>query len=150
MRWPALLGRTSCLPMMPSARKPLIPEPSVRCVMQLKRCDARAFALRACMLVLPAWIAGCGGAKAPDSQHAQLQIIASPATARVYVQETYVGTAQALNVAPLKLSPGVHLLTLKRDGWFPHDVKVRLPAGHSVLRVTLRRVPPSFLHPSGG
>ena len=83
----------------------------------------------------------CAGAPAPH-ETATLRVIATPATARVYVEDIYVGNARVLARRPAQLRPGVRHVTLDAPGFFPHDVEVDLRAGETTVRVSLRPIPP--------
>jgi len=83
----------------------------------------------------------CAGAPAPR-ETATLRVIATPPTARVYVEDVYVGNARVLAVRPATLRPGVRHVTIEAPGFFPHDVEVDLRAGETTVRIALRAVPP--------
>jgi hypothetical protein len=40
------------------------------------------------------------------------------------------------------MSPGVKYLTFKAPDYFPHDVRVDLPAGETTIEMKLRKIPP--------
>ena len=70
-----------------------------------------------------------------------LKVIAVPETARVYVDERFVASAQVLEGRPRALRPGTHYVTVKAPGYFPHDLEVELTPGETVLRIRLEPVP---------
>jgi hypothetical protein len=75
-------------------------------------------------------------------QMAYLRVTAVPETATVYESEHFLGTAHLLADKPKALKPGVKYLTIKAPGYFPHDLRVELPAGETKLTIKLRPVPP--------
>lgn len=85
--------------------------------------------------------AGCMYSAARPTQ-AELQVIAEPAQARVYIDERFAASARVLARRPRKLRPGRHRLTFQAPGYFPHDVLVDLPPGRTTVRISLRPVPP--------
>ena len=95
---------------------------------------------RVCVLAL--LLVGCakGGTVAPEP--ARLKVVATPATASVYIDGHYFGRATVLSQEPKALAPGVHLLTVQAEDHFPHDVELDLPSGLTTLDIALRPVPP--------
>lgn len=73
---------------------------------------------------------------------AGLRVIAVPETATVYVGDRFAGTAAVLAERPEPLRPGVHFVTVRAPGHFPHDLRLDLPPGVTTVRITLRPVPP--------
>lgn len=84
---------------------------------------------------------GCGGAEAGASQSASLRVTTEPANARVFIDDLFVATGQALAVRPRKLKPGKHLLTVEAPEHFPHDLELELPPGETKVSIKLRPVP---------
>jgi hypothetical protein len=93
-------------------------------------------------LVLALLFFGCAkeGTIAPEP--ARLKVLATPATASVYIDGHYFGRATVLSQEPKALAPGVHLMTVQADDHFPHDMELDLPPGLTTLEVELRPVPP--------
>ena len=80
------------------------------------------------------------GTVAPEP--ARLKVVATPATASVYIDGHYFGRATVLSQEPKALAPGVHLLTVQAEDHFPHDMELDLPSGLTTLDIALRPVPP--------
>jgi hypothetical protein len=97
----------------------------------------RARALGIVLLLL-----GCAkeGTVAPEP--ARLEVVATPATASVYIDGHYFGRATVLSQEPKALAPGIHLMTVTADDHFPHDMELDLPPGLTKLEIELRPVPP--------
>ncbi|MEC7525616.1 MAG: hypothetical protein VYE22_37385 [Myxococcota bacterium] len=85
--------------------------------------------------------ASCGGAQR-GAAPAQVRFLIQPPTARVYVEDRFVGAARVLARRPQEFPPGVRHFSITADGHFPHDVEVDLPSGLTTIRLTLRPVPP--------
>lgn len=79
---------------------------------------------------------------APRSRMAGLQIKAQPENTSVYVNDRFVGTARVLAVRPKSMKPGVKFITFKAPGYFPHDLRVELPPGTTLIEIELRPLPP--------
>jgi hypothetical protein len=47
-----------------------------------------------------------------------------------------------LAVQPKSLTPGVKYVTFKAPDYFPHDVRLELPAGETTVKMKLRPIPP--------
>jgi hypothetical protein len=73
---------------------------------------------------------------------AYLKVVAEPPGTTVYVGDRFIGTARILAKQPKVLPPGVKYLTFKANGYFPHDLKLQLPAGDTTVTIKLRAVPP--------
>ena len=86
-------------------------------------------------------VAACYQTAAPTRQ-AALQVKAEPENTSVYVNDRFAGTARVLAVKPAFLKPGVKYLTFKAPGYFPHDLRVELPPGTTLIEIELRPVPP--------
>jgi hypothetical protein len=84
---------------------------------------------------------GCYQTAAP-TRMAGLQVKADPENTSVYVNDRFVGTARVLAVKPESMKPGVKFITFKAPGYFPHDLRVELPPGTTVIEIKLRPVPP--------
>jgi hypothetical protein len=78
----------------------------------------------------------------PAPQVAKLRILAEPDTTTVYIDDRYIGTARVLAARPKSLTPGVKFITFKAPDYFPHDVRVDLPAGTTTIEMKLRKIPP--------
>lgn len=73
---------------------------------------------------------------------AMLRVIAEPETAGVYVNDQFVGSARVLSQRPKSMPPGVKFITFQAPNYFPHDVRLDLPAGETTVRIKLRPIPP--------
>ena len=73
---------------------------------------------------------------------AYLKVVAEPPATTVYVGDHFIGTARILAKQPKVLPPGVKYLTFKAHGYFPHDLKLKLPEGDTTVKIKLRAVPP--------
>ncbi|HEY2735735.1 MAG TPA: hypothetical protein VGI70_17175 [Polyangiales bacterium] len=73
---------------------------------------------------------------------AYLKVLAEPATTTVYLNDRFIGSARLLQKQPKALTPGVKYLTFKAPGFFPHDLRLELPAGETLVKIKLRPVPP--------
>jgi hypothetical protein len=85
-------------------------------------------------------LAGC--MHAPPPPVAKLKVEAEPETTTVYVNGKYAGRAKVLAVKAKELKPGVTYITFKAPGYFPHDVRLRLPPGTTSIKMKLRPIPP--------
>lgn len=72
---------------------------------------------------------------------ALLRVIAEPETASVYVNDQFVGSARVLATRPKPMPPGVKFITFQAPDYFPHDVRLDLPAGETTVRIKLRPIP---------
>jgi hypothetical protein len=77
-----------------------------------------------------------------ESRMAYLKVLAEPATTTVYLNDRFIGSARLLQKQPKALTPGVKYLTFKAPGFFPHDLRLELPAGETLVKIKLRPVPP--------
>ena len=77
----------------------------------------------------------------PRATPARLAIIAEPPETRVFVNDRYLAKARALAIKPADLPPGVKFITFTADGYFPHDLQVKLPPGTTTIRIKLRPIP---------
>lgn len=73
---------------------------------------------------------------------AMLRVIAEPANTSVYVNDVFVGSARVLSQRPKSMTPGVKFITFQAPDYFPHDVRLELPAGETAVRIKLRPIPP--------
>jgi hypothetical protein len=73
---------------------------------------------------------------------AYLKVVAEPPGTTVYVGDHFIGTAKLLAKQPKALTPGVKYVTFKAHGYFPHDLKLKLPEGDTTVKIKLRAVPP--------
>jgi hypothetical protein len=78
----------------------------------------------------------------PPSRMAYLKVVATPATTTVYISDRFIGSAHLLEKQPKALKPGIKYVTFKAPGFFPHDLRVELPAGETSVSVQLRPIPP--------
>ena len=91
-------------------------------------------------LAIAACANGCVSQAPPPV--ARLRVIAEPSTTTVYVDDQYIGSARVLSRRPKLLTPGVKFVTFKAPDYFPHDVKLDLPAGETTVHMKLRPIPP--------
>jgi hypothetical protein len=77
----------------------------------------------------------------PPSRMAYLKVVATPKTTTVYISDRFIGSAHLLEKQPKALKPGVKYLTFKAPGFFPHDLRLELPAGETSVNVQLRPIP---------
>jgi hypothetical protein len=97
---------------------------------------------RQLLLALAAFAAvGCMRA-APEAKMAYLKVDAQPPATTVYVSDRFIGSARLLEKQPKALMPGVKYVTFKAPGYFPHDLRLELPKGETVVRIKLRPIPP--------
>ncbi len=96
----------------------------------------RAFALLLALASL-----GCAKKNTVAPEPARLKVIATPATASVYVDGHYFGRAKVLAEQAKALAPGVHLMTVQADDHFPHDMELDLPRGTTTIEIKLRPIP---------
>ena len=99
----------------------------------------RTPALALCFALL---LSACGGAQRPRQAVAELRTIVEPPTARVQVDERFVGAARVLEKRPARLTPGKHRVTVEAPGFFPHDMELDLAPGVTKVDLKLRPVPP--------
>jgi hypothetical protein len=78
----------------------------------------------------------------PKVRMAYLKVIAEPPATTVYVGDRFLGTARVLAKSPKALPPGVKYMTFKAQGFFPHDIRLDLPAGDTTVKIKLRPIPP--------
>jgi hypothetical protein len=100
----------------------------------------RAFFHAAAVLSLV--LLGACGATAVRVEPARLQVIAVPENAAVYVDDRFAGSARLLARRPVAFPAGTRHVTVRADGYFPHDVEVALTPGVTTMRIALRAVPP--------
>jgi hypothetical protein len=87
--------------------------------------------------------AAAGCMKVPvESKMAYLKVVAQPAATTVYVSDRFIGSARLLQKQPKALTPGVKYVTFKAPGYFPHDLRLELPKGETVVSIKLRPIPP--------
>lgn len=99
-------------------------------------------ALAAALAVgLLAGLPACGGPPVAR-EPARVRFLIEPTTARVYVEDRFVGAAALLRRRPESFTPGRRHFTVTAPGHFPHDVEVDLPSGLTTIRLRLRAVPP--------
>ena len=54
-------------------------------------------------------------------EQARLQVVSEPETARVFVDERFVGSGRILSREPKALPTGPHRVSIEAPGFFPHD-----------------------------
>ena len=95
------------------------------------------------LLVAGLALAATGCMKVPvESKLAYLKVVAQPPATTVYVSDRFIGSARLLQKQPKALTPGVKYVTFKAPGYFPHDLRLELPKGETVVRIKLRPIPP--------
>jgi hypothetical protein len=99
-------------------------------------------ALRAVVAAIAIAAIGCGGAQRPSAARAEVRFAIEPATARVYTDERFVGSARVLAARPAQFRAGARRFTITADGYFPHDLEVELAPGTTTIEIRLRPVPP--------
>ncbi|MEM8606430.1 MAG: PEGA domain-containing protein [Myxococcota bacterium] len=87
-------------------------------------------------------VLGCAKKDVTRPEPARLKVVASPDNASVYVDGHYFGRARVLAIEPKALVPGVHLMTVRAEDYFPHDLELDLPPGTTTVDIALRPVPP--------
>jgi hypothetical protein len=98
--------------------------------------------MRALVLMLALTAVGCAKRSAVRTEPARLEVVAVPSSASVYVDGHYFGRARVLAVEPKALVPGLHLMTVTADDYFPHDMELDLPPGTTTVEIKLRPIPP--------
>lgn len=98
--------------------------------------------MRALALLIGLLLASCGARQTPPPRVAELRTLVEPSTARVQVDEQFVGAARVLAQRPARLSLGRHRITIEAPGYFPHDLELDLAAGVTKVEVKLRAIPP--------
>ncbi len=97
------------------------------------------------LLVLSAGVVsgtGVGCVKPPPpAPIAYLRVTAVPPETTVYDNDRFLGTARLLAKQPKELHAGVKFLSFKAPGYFPHDLRVELPAGETNITIKLRPIP---------
>lgn len=91
-------------------------------------------------LTLALCASACYGGVRPTP--AELRVTVDPPTARVLLDETFIGPARRLSVRPKELAPGRYRLTVEAPGYFPHDLDLDLPSGETHVQISLREIPP--------
>ena len=98
--------------------------------------------MRVAAVALALMAMGCAKQNTVAPQPARLQIIATPPNASVYIDGHYFGRATVLSQEPKALAPGVHLMTVHAEDYFPHDMELKLPRGVTTMEIELRPIPP--------
>lgn len=93
-------------------------------------------------VAMGAWVASCSSVPVRPSKSALLRVIAEPDTASVYVNDQFVGSGRLLALRPKPMRPGVKFITFQAPNYFPHDVRLELPAGETTVRIKQRPIPP--------
>lgn len=94
------------------------------------------------LAALAFFLGACVSAAPPRGALAELRVIAVPDSAVVYFNGRFVGTARNLAKQPAGVRPGVVYATFKAPGYFPHDLRLRLPKGETQVKIKLRPIPP--------
>src|SRR5690554_8231299 len=76
------------------------------------------------------------------ARRAYLQMEVEPEHARVEIDERPSVSARLIREEPVELSVGKHTITIRADGYFPHDLLLDLPSGLTKVEVKLRELPP--------
>ena len=77
-----------------------------------------------------------------EARMAYLKVQAQPENVTVYENDRFVGSAHLLQKQPKAMKSGTKYLTFKAPGYFPHDLRVTLPAGETTVKIKLRPIPP--------
>jgi hypothetical protein len=96
--------------------------------------------VKALVMAIAIVVASCGGAQVRQ-EPAQVRFVLEPDTARVYVEDRFVGAGRVLARRPASFTPGIRYITITADGYFPHDLEMDLPSGTTTVRVSLRPIP---------
>lgn len=76
------------------------------------------------------------------ARRAYLQMQIEPEHARVEIDERPSVSARLIREEPVELSVGKHVVTIRAEGYFPHDLLLDLPSGLTKVEVKLRELPP--------
>lgn len=98
--------------------------------------------MRALVLLIAFGAVGCAKKDAVRQEPARLKVVAHPSNASVYVDGHYFGRAKVLAIEPKALLPGMHLMTVTANDYFPHDMELDLPPGTTTVEIKLRPMPP--------
>ena len=85
---------------------------------------------------------GCAKKDTVRQEPARLEVIVTPSHASVYLDGHYFGRARVLAAEPKALLPGMHLMTVTAEDYFPHDMELNLPPGTTTVEIKLRPIPP--------
>lgn len=141
--WPTFV-RHSLIQFRPSShlRKDVSPQFSRLIRNPLSRdISTKHFWHRLPVLLLAAFSVACVGNTLPPKRLAILRVEAVPEQAQVIVDGRPVGRATVLAQVGKALKPGVHFVTFKARGYFPHDVRLDLAPGDTVVKMKLRPIP---------
>lgn len=83
-------------------------------------------------------LAACGGRAAPT---VSLRVTGGPPTARVTVDDAYVGTLDIVKARGVALPPGTHRISVEAPGYFPIDRIVVAPEGGAPIALDVRLEP---------
>lgn len=127
------------------------------------RRDRRGRAGRSVILLVLLSLAGCGSAqtprapavakavkpaKVPSNRGTSLQIQCTPADALLTVDGRDIGAISKLGKASvLLLSPGLHRLEFRKEGYIPFRIELKLKENQEQLKVRLD--PIAAAHPKG-
>lgn len=109
--------------------------------MRLRRAEAVRSAAAGILVSCLGACAGTQVAAKPKPRWAALRVIATPANARVYLVDRYLGMAAALDKAPARLKPGRAYVTVQAPGYLTEYLSYDLKPGLSELRVELFKLP---------
>jgi len=98
--------------------------------------------MRVIVLLTALAAVGCAKKDAIRSEPARLKVVATPSNASVYLDGHYFGRAKVLAIEPKVLVPGMHLMTVTAEDYFPHDMELNLPPGTTTVEIKLRPMPP--------
>lgn len=87
-------------------------------------------------------VSGCVSAPPIRGGVATLKVHAEPENTQVYINGRFAGRATVLRRVGKALRPGVQYVTFVAPGHFPHDVRLSLEPGETVVKMKLRPVPP--------
>lgn len=98
------------------------------------------------VFILSSAVAACAHGPGADLKPRRpplgLHILCQPTEAQIYVDDKYMGTTKGLEKHPLMLSPGMHRVEIRSEGYFAHFAEVELAHGvKQVLKVKLRKEP---------
>ena len=89
--------------------------------------------MRLVVLLVALAAVGCAKKDTVRDEPARLKVVATPANASVYLDGHYFGRAKVLAREPKALLPGMHLMTVTADDYFPHDMELNLPPGTTTV-----------------
>lgn len=87
-------------------------------------------------------LSACASTPSPRIEIATLKVDARPENTRVYVDGQFAGRAAVLRRVGKAMRPGVKYVTFVAPGHFPHDVRLDVKPGETVVKLKLRPIPP--------